>query len=124
MQGKPKRFSLTVMLLLAVFLSVTAVASETVDDTLQEPEFTISNGTLLSYNGNASKIVIPDGVIKIGKSAFYDNDTVTEIILPDSVTHIGEYAMAECSSLSRVHLSKNLVSIEKQAFAWDYELKG
>ena len=112
------------MLLLAVFLSVTAVASETVDDTSQEPEFTISNGTLLSYNGNASKIVIPDGVIKIGKSAFYDNDTVTEIILPDSVTHIGEYAMAECSSLSRVHLSKNLVSIEKQAFAWDYELKG
>lgn len=60
-------------------------------DALQELQyFDIRNGVLEKYNGNANKIVIPDGVSKIKGGAF-ELVYCWELIIPDSVEEWNGY---------------------------------
>lgn len=45
--------------------------------------------------------IIPNGVISIGKNAFYKYKNLESITIPDSVTSIGEGAFASCKNLKR-----------------------
>ena len=45
------------------------------------------------------KVIIPDGVTRIGSGAFYNCKKVTSIIIPDSVTSIGDDAFDETGKL-------------------------
>ncbi|MDR2096776.1 MAG: leucine-rich repeat protein [Treponema sp.] len=63
--------------------------------------------TLTKYKGSAASVNIPAGVdgipvIAIGRSAFYDNKSLTSITIPTSVTAIGYYAFSRCSSLTAI----------------------
>lgn len=72
-------------------------------DAVCRPEdYTIVNGYLKKYSGNAPIIRIPDGVHMIADSAFQMCTTLREIFLPDSVTSIGSNAFLGCSGLTRV----------------------
>ena len=46
-------------------------------------------------NTGASSVIVPDGVVKIGSSAFAGNRSLSEIYLPASVTAIDANAFAE-----------------------------
>ena len=91
---------------------------------------------------NLTRITIPDTVTSIGKNAFgnsYIGDLVfasdgsltggqvckslTSITLPDSVTSIGERAFYGCFMLEDVKFSKNLKTIDKEAFMYCKKLK-
>ena len=102
-------------------------------------DFVIKNGTLVEYVGSGGDVVIPEGVTRIGRQAFFSRNTVSsevipagvtdidkeafifcrnlkEIKLPESVTRIGEKAFAYCTSLQTVSLPSNITNLEKKAF--------
>ena len=57
-----------------------------------ENGFLIVNGVLKEYIGTDTDVVIPDGVIGIGRGAFLKCKTLNKVAIPSSVRSIGEAA--------------------------------
>ncbi len=76
---------------------------------------------LLGYLGSETDIVIPEGVTRIAKYAFYGDDIVS-VTLPESLTAIGEYAFYECYNIKSLTLPESLTAIEYSAFDGCYNL--
>ena len=70
---------------------------------------------LIRYKGKAEKVIIPDGVEKIGEYVFEDTD-VEEVVIPDSVKEIEPYAFRGCKSLKKLRLGNGLINIREYAF--------
>ena len=71
----------------------------------------------LFINGNKpTRIVIPEGVTKVGAYAFTNCPQVTEVLLPPSVTEVGESAFANESRLQTITLDSALTNIGDSAF--------
>ena len=79
-------------------------------------DFVIRNNALIEYVGSSRTVIIPDGVVEIGKEAFFDNADVLEVIIPSSVETIGDSAFSLCYSLETVRIENGLRSIGKEAF--------
>lgn len=62
-------------------------------------------------------IRIPEGTTVIKDEAYMDNLELEEVILPDSVIRIGRSAFKGCKNLKRITLSKNLRILEEYAFS-------
>ena len=58
---------------------------------------------LIEYKGDATDVVIPDGITAINSSAFYDNDAIGMVFIPDGVTSIGNNAFFSCDYLTSVY---------------------
>ncbi len=90
------------------------------------PEYVYENDAL--YNKDKTELifysktnprkmfVVPGGVKKIGRSAFFGCSYIMNVILPDSVTSIERSAFANCSSLANVSIPENMVSLGEWAF--------
>lgn len=63
-------------------------------------DFVIEDGVLKKHTGNETEVVIPEGVEKIGDSAFYCCTNLTTINIPDSVMSIGISAFEGCENLT------------------------
>lgn len=61
-------------------------------------------------------VVIPDGVISIGRMAFNECSDMTEIRIPESVTEIGPHAFTWCSSLEHIDIPDGVTRIGTSAF--------
>lgn len=69
------------------------------------------------YNGSGGDIVIPDGVVWIGKKAFYENDTITSVTVPASCWYwVDNNAFALCRGLKTVTFKGNIDGLGKYAF--------
>ena len=79
--------------------------------------FEIINCVVVSYSGKEENVVIPEGVTKIGKEAFKENNDIKIVTIPDSVEVIGKSAFELCENLTSVKFSKNLKIIESFAFS-------
>ena len=62
-------------------------------------------------------VVIKDGVIIIGPSAFWECTGLTSVTIPNSVTHIGESAFWGCTGLTSVTIPNSVTSIGRSAFS-------
>lgn len=79
---------------------------------------TIENGVLTKCDENfRGSLIIPDGVVSIGESAFEDCDGLFYVTIPKSVTNIGESAFYNCSRLASITIPKNVTSIGRYAFS-------
>ena len=65
-----------------------------------------------------TSIVLKEGTLGIGDSAFYDSTRLTSITIPDSVTSIGNYAFSYCSGLTSVTIGNGVTSIGNYAFSY------
>lgn len=84
-------------------------------------EVTIPEGieTLSSvFDGgkNIKSIIIPNGVTKIGNSAFGKCSSLSELQLPESVTNIGNMAFSGCTGLTSLQIPQAVTSIGYGAF--------
>ncbi len=102
--------------------ATTEIAREAVSETT-EADFIIKNGVLTQYNGNAKRVIIPDGVTEIAHAAFYGDDTMEYLYLPDSVTIIRDQAFRFCDALQEIRFSENLTEMEFSAFEGCYDLR-
>ena len=68
------------------------------------------NGEMLT-----DKIVIPDGVTRIGEGVFHHWD-ITSITIPNSVTSIGSCALSDCTGLTSITIPESVTSIGSGAF--------
>ena len=78
------------------------------------------NATITKYNGNAAYVYIPeqiDGytVTMIGENAFKSKG-LREVVIPDSVLRIGKSAFEKCTNLRSIDLSSKLKTIDSRAF--------
>ena len=67
--------------------------------------------------------IIPNGVIHIGKSAFYRCLELKSVTIPNGVLSICKEAFAGCSKLHSLTLPSSLKSIGEKAFLWCYSLQ-
>jgi len=82
----------------------------------QQEDYVIRAGTLEKYNGAATDIVVPDGVVAIGDECFV-NSQITSVILPRNLKSIGKEAFRRCNNLTSIDLHEGLLSIGDYAFA-------
>ena len=59
---------------------------------------------------------IPEGVVSIGKNAFYHCVGLSSVNIPNSVTSIGDYAFDSCIDLQSVSIPNSVISIGRSAF--------
>jgi hypothetical protein len=63
-----------------------------------------------------TSIKIPNTVISIGSSSFFNCSKLESITLPDSVRSIGRFAFSSCSSLKKVNIGDGVLCIFPSAF--------
>lgn len=83
--------------------------------------FSVLDDTVLTYNGDESKLVISakikSGTIrKIGDGAFYNNKEIREVIIGDGIEVIGKSAFAKASNLKYLFLPKSINKCDMSAF--------
>ncbi len=66
----------------------------------------------------AEKIVIEDGVLGIGRNAFYSYKDLTSVTIPNSVTNIGKYAFEDCTSLTSITIPASVTNISTHIFEY------
>ena len=56
------------------------------------------------YHTRISSIILPDGLISIGKSAFDYCENLKKVVFPKTIRNIGEYAFSGCRKLEEVYV--------------------
>jgi hypothetical protein len=55
----------------------------------------------------------------LGANCFRDHSNLKKIVIPEGVTRIGSYAFANCTNLMDISLPQSLKKLDNGAFAWD-----
>lgn len=86
-------------------------------------DFDIRGGVLVKYNGSSVNPVIPDGVVKIGESAF-TNSMIESVVIPNSVRFIGEDKYKNAGSFKNCKLLKSIVLPDSIEFIGNASFRG
>ena len=142
-----KLVSILLVILCVMSLTVASFAAVNLYDDSQDLTWTLENGTLTitgegemadknggedwtqGYAADIKKIVITDGITRIGKNAFgrtlfyvYDHpinwncENLEEVQIAEGVESIGEGAFGSATSLKTVYIPSTLKEIEVDAF--------
>ena len=83
--------------------------------TVQDEEHYVIDG-LVKGAKRRKTLPIPEGVVKIGPSAFINQHAVASIELPTTLTEIGAQAFYGCDKVASVSFNEGLLSIGDEAF--------
>ena len=75
-----------------------------------------SDGTLTAYFGTDRKVVVPEGVKRIGR-VFAGNTSITSIVLPEGLEKIDNKAFDGCLVLEEIVVPDSVTTISEGAFA-------
>ncbi len=78
----------------------------------------MKNGELVKYTGTSRVARIPDGVVRVGRSAFDRLDSLKYVIIPASTELLGLGAFSGCSGLTTVTIPAGVKKIEGDVFAY------
>lgn len=88
------------------------------------PEGLISIGeSAFCFSENLEKINFPSGLTSIGGSAFSNCTKIESVNLPDTVTYIGTYSFSNCAKMVSLRLPAGIESIPNGAFNYCQSLK-
>jgi hypothetical protein len=65
---------------------------------------------------DVKSVLIPEGVVSIGRSAFERNVRLKEVVLPESVTEIEAFAFKDCKNLRAIAIPRGVTEIEQETF--------
>ena len=80
-------------------------------------DFEIIGDELVRYKGNESVVRIPDGIVSIGASAFWNNTYVKEVVLPSTLERLGGDCFYYCTSLKKVTIPEKVSIMGNNPFA-------
>lgn len=83
----------------------------------------IEDGTLLSYTGPETDIILPKGITAIGEGALANQLWLRTLVLPDGILEIGDQAFADCPSLEEIYLPDSIRAIGRNAFSFCVSLE-
>ena len=86
-------------------------------------DFIIENDVLKKYIGPGGDVVIPDGVTKISKDAFWESNPIIRLSIPKGVTEIGAESFRDKHELMELFLPEGLLKIGSDAFNGCEKLK-
>ena len=69
-------------------------------------DFVTENGELKRYVGKDTKVIIPEGVVSLGKFCFEDSN-VEQIVVPSTVQNIEAVAFLETPNLQSIVVDEN-----------------
>lgn len=94
------------------------------DELIDEKIINVENGEVyVNYKYSSAskyivgKLIIPEGIIKIGKRGFSSCKELTEVVLPESLEEIGAEAFASCENLAKINLPDGIKEIGRSAFS-------
>ena len=64
--------------------------------------FTIENGVVTGYTGNATEITLPYSATKVEANAFADNTALVSVTIPECYVLLGKGMLAGCTSLEEL----------------------
>ena len=73
---------------------------------------------------NFCEVTLPEGVERIGTTAFYCTETLTQVRLPASLRYIDSFAFHYAKELTSLNLPAGLLSIGRDAFSYCDKMKG
>ena len=97
--------------LISLVLVFTLIALIPFTVTAAASDFEIKDGVLTKYNGNATSVIIPDGVTEIGKDCFAYNADISTVIIPSSVKTLAQGAFYECENLQTIVVPASVTAI-------------
>lgn len=68
------------------------------------------------YSTSIQKVVVEEGITKIGEGIFYKSLILSEVSLPETLTEIGDAAFVDCSALLEVSIPDSVTKIGQRAF--------
>ena len=80
-------------------------------------DFEIVGRELIAYRGEDQIVHIPEGIVSIGASAFWNNTYVKEVVLPSTLERLGGDCFYYCTSLEKVTISAKVSIMGNNPFA-------
>ena len=80
-------------------------------------EFEIIGDELIRYKGKEAVVRIPEGIVSIEASAFWNNTFVREVVLPSTLERIGGDCFYYCTNLEKVTISEKVSIMGNNPFA-------
>ena len=84
---------------------------------IETDNFVIKAGVITKYKGHDKKVIIPEGVISLSPSLFWDNQEIEEVILPNSLINLSGDTFYNCSNLKSINIPSNVKYMGNNPFA-------
>lgn len=81
----------------------------------------IENGIVTNGKACEGEITVPDGVTAIADKAFYNNRKLTGLVLPQGLLRIGKYAVSGCRNLAYVQVPDSVAELGESALMKKFE---
>lgn len=81
-----------------------------------ESWYNAANAERNVYSNTISRMVIPDGLARIGEGAFENFENIRSIVLPLSVKNIGANAFKDCKNLESISVANEKIIVNTDAF--------